>query len=196
MPRKRRYQRRGRPINPRKRRRATTRAGRAGLFPGTVELRARRVRATTRADLPHDDPLAILYGRELLSREQYAAGLELAALMRRALSGAALASKWRLVIDGFAGGRVGYQPLPGNERAAFLLEVIRVKLPETVVRVLYPLCAGFVPRFVVTVISGHLDRAALTALDRVRQGLDLVARLWAGEVSGPLSGVDEEVRIA
>ena len=69
-------------------RRQTTRAGqgRAGIDPGTVELRHRKREATGRTDLPLE-PLGVLYGRGRISEEEYTAGLRLE-VARRACFGA------------------------------------------------------------------------------------------------------------
>jgi hypothetical protein len=68
--RRRRIERRGRPRTANARRRATTVAGRrVPDDTGTPQLRSRKVRATTRADLEING-LGILYGRSLIDSEQ------------------------------------------------------------------------------------------------------------------------------
>lgn len=77
--------RRGRPINPRARRRQTTRRGRRGepepVDEGTTQLRAKKLRATTRADVELTGA-GILFGYDHLDRQQYDVLDQIAAQLR------------------------------------------------------------------------------------------------------------------
>lgn len=91
---------RGRPRHDVAKRRQTTRVGRkTGRDPvdyGTLELRERKKTATGRMDLPLD-PAAVLYGRDLLDRQQYDRIGEIGHLMRQ------LARAWGIKQDSVDG---------------------------------------------------------------------------------------------
>jgi hypothetical protein len=175
---------RGRPPQPTAKRRTTTRQGRATGFdpidPGTHELRWHRQLATGTEGLPHDEPLAILYGHGLISTEQYNTGRDVAELMARIDRGGIVATVWQRILGRPAGGVVDYAPLSvAAERAARLLHRLLDRLRPEEAR-LFVVCAGYWTPLVLRIARGDpLRRNDRQEIVFVCAGLDRIARYWA-----------------
>lgn len=117
---------RGRPRNPHAKRRTTTRIGRStGVDPrdrGTDELRLKRITITGSDQLSHSDPLAALFGRNLISTAEYNAGRDIADLIS-IIQRAQFGSIWLRILSA-PGGQLSFDPSPHVERAQYTLHRI------------------------------------------------------------------------
>jgi hypothetical protein len=152
-----RRERRGRPRNANAKPRPTTLAGREPAPDyGTAELRRHRLAATGSIDLPAD-VLGALHGRGILDREEYATGLEFAALValvRRALglNEASAAGTWRNILSATPGGHAVLNAhYPGAERARHALSRFRRALGVSLFRAIADAADNIWP-------GGDLDR--------------------------------------
>jgi len=158
--------RRGRPSKTNAKRNTTTREGRrTGRDPsdaGTAELRWRRTVATGSEDLSHEDPLAELYGRSLLTTAQYNAGRDIAELLAVMLP-LHVGNVWQRLLTGTGASFTGYQPSPAAERARFLLDRIASIIGDQAVLV-FAVCSG----------SRYFQQH-----EAIAEGLDRVSRRWS-----------------
>jgi hypothetical protein len=157
--------RRGRPRKANAKRRATTLAGREPAPDhGTEELRRHKLAATGSIDLPAD-VLGALHGRGILDREEYAAGLEFAALValvRRALglNEASAAGTWRNILSATPGGHAALDAdYPGAERARRALARFRRALGASLWRAIADAVDNLWPRHDVEDRIADLRRA-------------------------------------
>lgn len=182
MPRRRR--KRGRPPQPTAKRRATTRQGRATGFDPvelpTDELRFKRLAMTLREDLPHDEPLAVLYGHGLITTEQYNTGRDIAEQLARIERGDMVATVWQRILGAPGGGAIDYAPMtPAAERAARLIHRLMDRLSPEETR-LFAVCAGYWTPLTLRVAMGvTLRRNERQELAVLQSGLDRIARYWA-----------------
>jgi hypothetical protein len=167
--------RRGRPKKPDKRPRPTTRAGRRGLEAadlGTAELQRLRLRATGHIDLPVD-PLGVLLGRGLIDKTQYGAGRDLGELLEIARRGLGLpdagchASWLAILAGGRTSGKAG-DGLAAVEWANRILGLIARSIGDPSLTTL-----------TLAVADGYWPPSG--TVERLRFGLDRVARIWARE---------------
>lgn len=180
--------RRRRHRNPEARRYQTTRAGRRGERDlGTPELQARRKRATGHTSLPCD-PLAVLFGRELLSQLQYQAGRDLASLLEtvRGITGSVEGPWLQILAGGLVSGGNSSDIAPAIERAWRSLARLRAAVAdrlgvELAFRVAEgewrPLGADFIAKLVCSEPWTGQDQrfhAALVA------ALERIAATWTG----------------
>jgi hypothetical protein len=174
--------RRGRPINPRARRRQTTRRGRRGepepVDEGTTQPRAKKLRTTTRADVELTGA-GILFGCELLDRQQYDVLDQIAAQLRLVARG------WGISTGGVSGlwsallamtrTRNAVVPVPAGAEAA------RYRLARALARLygsralVTALAENRLPPLVERVVARRLTRADAVALENLRRELDLIA---------------------
>jgi hypothetical protein len=174
---------RGRPPKINAKRNTTTREGRAtGIDPvvlPTDELRAMRRAATSRDDLPHDDPLAALYGHNLLTTEQYNTARTIAELISQVSRGGGVSTIWQRILGAPGGGYAEPSPSPAAERAARMVRRLARELgPQGVW--LIAVCSGAWLPWIVRASQGHTlrtyeneERGQLCAM------LDRVARFWS-----------------
>lgn len=176
--------RRGRPPQPSAKRRTTTRQGRATGFDPvetpTDQLREKRLAMTGRTDLPHDEPLAVLYGHGLISTEQYNTGRDIAELIALLERGGIVATVWQRILGRPSGGAADYAPLSlAAERAARLLNRLLTRLAPAEAQ-LFRICGGcWTPLTLRVALGFTLRRNERQELAVVCAGLDRIARYWS-----------------
>jgi hypothetical protein len=174
--------RRGRPSQANARRRATTLAGRrAPDDTGTSELRARKMRATTRDNLEISGA-GVLLGRDLIDLEQYNVLTTITLWIERLMRGWAglggVTGLW-YSITGAAVPTAFFRPT--NDPASGLADGARRQLERALRRLdgsrdlVVALADNRVPPLVLRVLDGKLNRADKVELERVRLGLDHIA---------------------
>jgi hypothetical protein len=182
--RRRRLQRRGRPRQAQARRRATTLAGRRAPDDlGTSELRARKMRATTRGDLEISGA-GVLYGRGHLDAEQYDVLATVTLWLERlarAWGGLGLGGVHALWLS-IVGAMVPTAFVrPQNNTVAGLADGARRQLVRALNRLdgsrdlVVALAENRVPAIVLHVLNDKLTPADQVELDRLRTGLDALA---------------------
>lgn len=157
---------RGRPKKANAKRRQTTRTGRrTGFDPvdyGTDQLRLKRLTVTGTDRLSHEEPLAALYGRALLTTAEYNAGRDIADLLAT-ISPLHVGSVWQRLLSGPAASPFDNSPTPAAERAYNLLSRLALVIGEAA-PLLFALCGG---------------QWVVIPLATVTQGLDRVSRRWS-----------------
>jgi hypothetical protein len=166
--------RRGRPYDPNAKRHRTDRAGRRGEIDlGSPWLLAKKMRATTRGDVEMDGA-GVLYGRDLIDRQQYDM-LGVASLLLRRIAtamgrGTSVSGLWQAIIA--AGSRTGYTlPLLGDMNARRSLERMCTTLNGSRSLVI-ELCEGRMPPLVLRAALHELTAEDAMALQELRAGLD------------------------
>jgi hypothetical protein len=182
--RRRRLERRGRPRKANARSRATTLAGRRAPDDlGTNELRARKIRATTRDNLEISGA-GVLLGRDLIDVEQYNALTTVTLWLERLMRGwgglGGVTGLWYSIVG--AAVPTGFVR-PQNAIASGLADNARRQLVRALQQLdgsrslVVALAEGRVPDLVLHVLDGKLTPTDLAELTRLRHGLD--------EISGP-----------
>jgi hypothetical protein len=173
---------RGRPRKPNAKRNATTRAGRkTGSDPvvlPTAELRAKRRATTGREDLPHDEPLATLYGRGFLSTEQYNTGRGIAELIQATNPGVP-STIWQRILGAPGGGPVDPGLSAPAERAARMLQRLAKKLGSAGIWV-FAVCGGIWLPWITRIALGQpLRQHEVADLELFTDLLDLIPLYWS-----------------
>ena len=177
------WHKRGRPRRANAKRRQTTVAGRRGeADTGTEELRRRKRRVTGREDLELTGA-AVLFGHDLLDRQQFdTLGLITGLLQRLAVGwgGTGGVSGLWLSITG-ALVRTGYTPVPGTDGGFAPAVRARRQLVRALRQLdgsrdlVIDLAEGRAPPVVLHVLERRLLRQDEAELDRLRAGLDGIA---------------------
>jgi hypothetical protein len=183
------WRKRGRPRQANAKRRQTTVAGRRGApDSGTAELRRRKRRVTGREDLELTGA-AVLFGHDLLDRQQFDALGVVTALLQQAARGwggrdGSVSGLWEAITGALV--RAEFAPTPVGDGGFGLADGARRWLAQ-LVRALdgsrdlvIDLAEGRVPPLVLHVLERPLDHEDEYALDRLRTGLDhIAARQWS-----------------
>jgi hypothetical protein len=170
---------RGRPRKQFAKRNTTTRQGRkTGHDPvdsGTDELVAKRKALTQRSDLPHSDPIAALYGRDLISVAHYNAARDISDLI--AIVGQEhVGSVWQRILSA-PGGVLNFDPSPEVERAQNILHRLKNLIGDHF-GLVFAICSGdWAP--IVPILQRPKDKPH-PWLKIITTSLDHVANRWSG----------------
>jgi hypothetical protein len=174
----RRRERRGRPRKVDAKRRATTLAGRApDRDDGTTELRRRKTQATTRTDLEINGA-GVLFGRGLLTPEQYDVLATITLWLQRLArgwAGGGVTGLWHSILG--AAVPTGFVR-PQNVIASGLADSARRQLDRALHSLdgsrdlVIELAEGRTPDIVVRILDRSLTEADAMALERLRASLD------------------------